>query len=160
MSKPVLVFVPGAFARAFMYHDFVEELKPYGYEVEVVDLPSTIDRSPEPPATVQDDAVAIRAVASKYIEQGKDVHIHTHSYGGIPGTESIKDISKKSREAKGLKGGVSRIVYTTALALPVGVALRAGMGDSFPDFLTVHVRKSVFIQSSLVLTEFHFRVTT
>jgi hypothetical protein len=140
MAKPVLVFVPGAFARAFMYHDFVEELKSYGYEVEVVDLPSTIDRSPEPPATVQDDAVAIQAIASKYIEQGKEVHLHTHSYGGIPGTESIKDISKKSREAKGLKGGVTRIVYTTALALPVGVALRAGMGDTFPDFLTVHVR--------------------
>lgn len=124
-----------------MYHDFVENLKLDGYEAEVVDLPSTIDRSPQPPATVQDDAAAIQAVASKYIEQGKYVHIHTHSYGGIPGTESIKDISQKAREANNLKGGVSRIVYTTSLVLPVGVALRAGMGESFPDFLTVHVRE-------------------
>lgn len=124
-----------------MYHDFVENLKLDGYEVEVVDLPSTIDRSPQPPATVQDDAVAVQDVTSKYIEQGKYVHIHTHSYGGIPGTESIKDISQKAREAKNLKGGVSRIVYTTSLVLPVGVALRAGMGESFPDFLTVHVRE-------------------
>lgn len=140
MSKPVLVFVPGAFARASLYHSFVEKLKPHGFEVEVVDLPSTIDRTPEPPATVADDAAAIRAVACKYIEQGKDVHIHTHSYGGIPGTESIKGISKSGRQASGLKGGVSRIVYTTSLAVPVGASLKAGMGENLPDFLTVHVR--------------------
>lgn len=147
MSNPALVFVPGAFARASLYASFVEKLKPYGFEVEVVDLPSTIDRAPEPPATVADDAAAIRAVASKYIEQGKDVHIHTHSYGGIPGTESIKGISKSDREASGLKGGVSRIVYTTSLALPVGASLKAGMGENLPDFLTVHVRDLAYVSA-------------
>jgi len=140
MPNPTLILVPGSFARADLYDTFVEKMKPNGLEFEVVDLPSTMNRSPEAPATVADDAAAIQAVASKYIEQGKEVHIHTHSYGGIPGTESIKGISKSAREARGLKGGVCRIVYTTALAVPVGVGLKDGMGDHFPDFITVQVR--------------------
>lgn len=149
MSKPALILVPGSFAKAELYDSFVEKMKPHGLDFEVIDLPSTFDRSPEPPATVAVDAAAIQAVASKYIEQGKEVHIHTHSYGGIPGTESIKGISKSAREARGLKGGISRIVYTTSLALPVGVCLKDGMGDNFPDFITVHVRQIVLFSALL-----------
>lgn len=139
MGKPVFVLVPGAAAPANIYRREIARFHDLGYEAETVATPSVGRRDPLPPATMDEDAVAVRNIALKYINQGKDVNIVTHSYGGVPGTEAIRGISKKVREAKGLKAGVSRIIYVTSVVLPVGAKMSDAFEGGMPSFLRVVV---------------------
>ena len=56
------------------------------------------------------------------MREGKDVILISHSYSGVPMTESSKGLGKKEREAKGLKGGIVRLGYMTALVRGLGMS--------------------------------------
>lgn len=49
--------------------------------------------------------------------------IAVHSYGGQVGTNALYGLGTEARSAKGLKGGVSHLVYMTAYAAPEGSAM-------------------------------------
>lgn len=115
-----LVIVPGSFCPAKNYKSQIESLAKQGVQAIAVDLPS-IGRRPEGAATMTDDAEAIAKVVEPLLDQGKEVVLFTHSYGGIPGTQSLKAISKKSREAQGKTGGVDTVIYLTSIILQPGV---------------------------------------
>ena len=80
----------------------------------------TTGKKPGPLPTIYDDAAVIRQVAAKLADEGKDVVLVGHSYGGVPATEAIKGISKAEREKEGKKGGVVRVAYMTCLVPAVG----------------------------------------
>jgi hypothetical protein len=139
-TKPAIVIVPGSFARVSFYANFVSLLHEAGYDrIEVVKLPSLERRDPLPAATMEDDANAIRAVVETVSNEGFDILLLAHSYGGVPATESIKGISKKDRVAQGKSGGVVRILYTTAVVPELGGDLPSVMGDSIPSSIRVDV---------------------
>lgn len=139
MAKPVFVLVPGTSGPAPIYRQEIAKFNELGYEAETVQLPSVGRRDPLPAATMDEDAVAVRQVALKYLGQGKDVIIITHSYGGIPGTEAVRGIAKKTREAHGLTTGVVRIIYVTSVVVPVGGKLTDAFNGTMPEFLSVEV---------------------
>ena len=115
--KPAIVIVPGSFSPASFYSDLVDALRSYGYETIVETLLSSA-RSPlrnEKAATMQEDADFFHGIVEKLADQGKDVVLVTHSYGGVPGTECSTGLSKAEREAAGKKGGISRFVYVTSV---------------------------------------------
>ena len=88
-----------------------------------------------------EDAAVIRAEATKLVEAGKDVIVLMHSYGGVVGTEAIhEDLSKSSRQAKGLSGGVTSLLYMCAFVLPVGASLGTAFGGQLPPFIKTEVR--------------------
>jgi pimeloyl-ACP methyl ester carboxylesterase len=62
----------------------------------------------------------------------------THSYGGVPATQSLKTLSLKARQAEGKEGGVSKIIYMAAVALPVGGSVLSLL--EAPDFLKIEAR--------------------
>ena len=125
-----------SFSTPEFYTSTSSYLKDAGYETETIALPSVGGVIPK---TMHDDAAHIQSVASKYCDQGKDVVIAMHSYGGIPGTESSKGMSKADREAAGNKGGIVGLVYIAALLCPVGTSLMGIMGDGFPEFISIKV---------------------
>lgn len=43
-----------------------------------------------------------------------------HSYGGAVGTQAVKDLSASEQAAKGLRGGVTHLIYMCAFMLQVG----------------------------------------
>jgi pimeloyl-ACP methyl ester carboxylesterase len=137
-SQPVLVFVPGSFAPVKLYSDFAESLTRSDIRFEMIDTPSVGRREGLPPQTMSDDVAAIIKVVTEQLDQGNEVVLMTHSYGGIPGTQSLKDLSRVAREAKGLKGGVDKIIYLTSVVPPVGVANLEIFGDNIPDHLTIN----------------------
>lgn len=54
------------------------------------------------------------------VEQGKDVILVAHSYGGLPSTEVLglakeKGLIKSDRQTQGESGGVVRVAYMTVL---------------------------------------------
>jgi hypothetical protein len=118
MSKPVIVIVPGAWHRPRHYHHLNEGLEPLGYEAIGVTMPS-VDSHPPHPSWDQ-DAAAVREVITKQLDAGRDVVVVAHSFGGVAMSEAVKGLGKKAREEQGLKGGVVRLVYMTAMAMPAG----------------------------------------
>ncbi|KAF8846945.1 hypothetical protein BDZ45DRAFT_608176, partial [Acephala macrosclerotiorum] len=88
---------------------------------------------PQGPATFEEDIFFIASTIRKLSDDGKDVVLTMNSYGGFPGTEASKGLSKNEREAKGLKGGIIALVYLASFLPAVGLSLRASMGENLPD---------------------------
>lgn len=88
-----------------------------------------------------DDAAVFHEIIKKLADQGKEVVLVTHSYGGIVGNESVKGLSKEDREAKSKKGGVIKIVYISSVISEVGKSSPLKLA---PDYLTFEVRSSLF----------------
>ncbi|RGP77253.1 hypothetical protein FLONG3_4768 [Fusarium longipes] len=156
MSSPTLVIVPGSFGPAKMYDVFVETLNRHDIKSVVISTPSVGRKQNRPPATMSDDAEEISNVVSKLLDQGDQVVMMTHSYGGIPGTQSLKTISRKAREAEGKQGGVDKIIYLTSMVLQPGMSNFEAFGGAMPDFLTVeddYMSLDVQVNSTLTFSD-------
>ncbi|KAH4405957.1 hypothetical protein HBH70_136710 [Parastagonospora nodorum] len=116
MTKPAILIVPGSFAPPSIYKDIVEHLRKAGFQAVALRTPSTLKRMPLPPATMSDDASAIKGAVEAVIAQGKEVVVVCHSYGGTPTTQALA----------GLK--VKRIVYLTAIVPKLGQSNVEAMG--------------------------------
>jgi hypothetical protein len=88
---------------------------------------------------MSDDADEVVRVVEPLLAAGKKVALLTHSYGGVPGTQSLERLSSKARAARGMTGGVETIVYLTSVVLPTGMSNFDTFGDKIPEFLTVEV---------------------
>ncbi|PYH92744.1 alpha/beta-hydrolase [Aspergillus ellipticus CBS 707.79] len=117
-TRPVIVIVPGAWHRPQHYQRLVNELAKDGYEAVAVTMPS-VDSSP-PHSSWDKDAQAVRQIILVYLESGREVITVAHSFGGIAMSEAVKGLGKSAREQKGLPGGVIRLIYMAAMALPEG----------------------------------------
>ncbi|KZF23477.1 alpha/beta-hydrolase [Xylona heveae TC161] len=131
-EKPTLVFIPGAWHTPEYYSNVISQLKASGFPAVALQLPSVGGNDA---VTMTDDASFIQQTTTTLVEEGKDVVLIMHSYGGIPGTESVKGLSKKERNSHGKKGGISSLVYLSAFMIPTGKSLVDMIGGVFPDFL-------------------------
>ncbi|PYH92589.1 alpha/beta-hydrolase [Aspergillus ellipticus CBS 707.79] len=128
-SKPSIILVPGAFAPPELYEGITTRVASQGYEIHAVRLPSVAPSSgPLPqPGTMYDDAAAIAREIAKLVDQGKEVIVVAHSYGGVPASQSIQGLVKKERSDK--PGGVVRLAYLTAIVPPEGGSAVDALAD-------------------------------
>ena len=122
MGNLSIVIVPGASGLPEFYDPFVNAVTAQGLDIKALHIPSVGIPGPregEPP-TMYDDAAFIATHVRSLADAGNDVILITHSYGWTPGTESVRGLSKKEREAQGLKGGIVHIAYMTSLVPNVG----------------------------------------
>lgn len=136
-----IVIVPGSFSPPSNYDTLSETFKRHGISSVVVTLQSAGRRGDGlGPATLSEDADEIVRVVEPLLAEGKKVVLFTHSYGGLPGTQSLERLSQKARAAKGQQGGIETVIYLTSVVLPVGVSnMEASAGAKVPDFLHVEV---------------------
>ncbi|KIX08916.1 uncharacterized protein Z518_03573 [Rhinocladiella mackenziei CBS 650.93] len=99
MSKPAIHLVPGAWHGPSNFSPLTNYLTQHGYTVEGIPLAS-VDSSPPQP-NFDADVQVIASTISKHTDQGSDVVILFHSYGGIPGTSACKGLLKSDRESAG-----------------------------------------------------------
>jgi thioesterase domain-containing protein len=118
MSNPSIVIVPGAWHRPAHFQGLIDELAKVNYDAVGVTLPS-VDSNP-PLASWEQDAQAVREAIMERLDAGKDVIVLAHSFGGIAMSEAAKGLGKKGRAAQGLRGGIIKLVYMCAMALPGG----------------------------------------
>ncbi|KAL9578608.1 MAG: hypothetical protein Q9203_007036 [Teloschistes exilis] len=116
---PAIVLVHGAWHVPQHYQTFVERLERTGLEVHCPLLP-TCDESKRLHANMYQDADLVRAIVLSLADKTREVVMLLHSYGGAPGSEALKGLSKKERENNGLPGGVIHIIYMCAFMLQVG----------------------------------------
>ena len=88
------------------------------------------------------DAAFIAQEIEKLADEGKDVILIGHSYGGVPLSESTKGLGKEEREKEGKKGGVVRLGYLTALVPPVGTSA-GGVLAGVPEELRLNLQMDV-----------------
>ncbi|KAF1843463.1 alpha/beta-hydrolase [Cucurbitaria berberidis CBS 394.84] len=117
-----LVLVPGSFAYSALYEPLITPLRAKGLIIHALDPPCfpASYKKGTPSPSMYDDAAFINAFVTKLAEEGKDIVLLAHSYGGTPATESLKGVTKKEREAQGKKGGVVRVAYLTAIVPKIG----------------------------------------
>jgi hypothetical protein len=119
MDKPTILIVPGGFTLPELYEKVVNHVSSKGYPIHALHLPS-VGYKTDRPGTMQDDAAFVSAEISKHADEGKDIVLIAHSYGGIPATESTKGLSKAERQRQGKTGGLVRLAYISCIILPVG----------------------------------------
>ena len=139
VNKPTILIVPGSFSPAHFYYGVVNSLKDAGYEALVYDLSSASRKPPQEAATLADDAELFHQKAATLADQGKDVVLVAHSYGGLVASECVKRLSKAEREEEGKQGCVSKIIFLTSVIPLVGESLQSLMGALLPEFIKVDV---------------------
>ncbi|KAK6953046.1 hypothetical protein Daesc_005344 [Daldinia eschscholtzii] len=132
MPKPTILIVGGSFAPPDVYDNIIDAIKAKGYDIRALHYPSVGLRAgpkPEKLPTMYDDAAFVANEVSKLADEGKEVILVPHSYGGIPATESTKGLTKKERQSQGKAGGIIRLAYMTSLVPPVGSSAQSLLGQ-------------------------------
>jgi hypothetical protein len=62
-----------------------------------------------------------------------------HSYGGIPGTESVKGRTRRDIAAQGEKGGVVALVNMAAFLISAGQSVDSSLPDGAASIMTFEV---------------------
>ena len=118
--KPSIVIVPGSFAPPSIYTFLNQKLTSYGYETITISLPSVGTKDEASGVTLNDDALRIQETTERLADEGKDILLMMHSYGGVPGSESAKNLSKIERENEGKNGGIVKLLYMASIIAPEG----------------------------------------
>lgn len=124
MSKSSILLVPGSFTPGHVYANVVERVAAKGYDIRALQMPSVRLETESPtarkPPSMYEDASFIANQVSVLADEGRDVTIVAHSYGGVPATECVKGLAKVARQKLGKQGGVVRLAYMTALVPALG----------------------------------------
>ena len=136
--KPTLILIHGAFHGSECWHLVKPKLEALSYKVVTVSL-ATVGRD-NPGATYLDDVAAIHKVILPILDEGKDVIIIAHSWGGIPGVASVEGHSIAERAAKGTKGGIKAIMLiASGVILKRGATLAETNGYNSVDYMEMEV---------------------
>ncbi|CZT50666.1 uncharacterized protein RSE6_11691 [Rhynchosporium secalis] len=145
--KPTLVLVHGAFHGPECFHLIQPKLEALGCPVVAVALVS-VGRT-HPTATYLDDAAAINEVMLPILDEGNQIVMVAHSWGGIPGVASIVSQSIQERSARGEKGGVKSIMMIAAATiLKKGKSLADTTGSNSVDWLEMDGTLGICIEAA------------
>ena len=133
MSKATFVLVPGAWHGPEIYSPVMGKLNEHGYPTIALALPS--NGADPPHQSFDEDVKAIRNTLTRLVDtENKEVILVLHSYAGVPGAEATKDVGKEERHAKGLEGGVARLVFISAFKMSEGFA-PPDEGGTMPEWM-------------------------
>ncbi|OKL63868.1 hypothetical protein UA08_00634 [Talaromyces atroroseus] len=130
MSKPSLIFCPGAWYPTSAFNPLIERLP--GYTSHTVAFPSIHEAT-----TVRDlqpDIEAVRSLVQRESDQGREVVIISHSWSGLPVSSALDGLSRAQREKAGQKGGVVKLIFLSAFIPDVGQSLLQAFGGTAPDW--------------------------
>ncbi|KAL7806922.1 hypothetical protein V8C26DRAFT_424115 [Trichoderma gracile] len=135
---PTIVGVTGMWHPASCFEDLEAAFRAKGYPFVSQDAPGILDKDPFN-STVDKDSESLRQnILLPLLAEGKDVVLLMHSYGGVYGSAAVQGLSVRERKKAGLKGGVTGLVYVTAVTPAVGKSLLDMMGLT-PENLPPHV---------------------
>jgi len=137
MSKPTFVFSLGAWLTPIHLEAVRNRLNALGYPSECPAHPSV---GAEPPSvTLEDDVVSLRKVLTTLANDGKDIVVVGHSYGGVVASAASEGLIKHVRAESGKLGGIIKVVYLAAFALNKGQSLLGLLGGNYLPWMKVEV---------------------
>lgn len=139
---PTVLAVPGAWHTAESFEPIKKIFTQRGYQFVSQNAPGLHDAN----GTCQDDAESLRRkLLLPLVEDGKDIVVLMHSYGGMYGSQAVQGLSKKEREQAGKKGGVIALIYVSAVTPVEGKTTLDMMGTdskNLPPWVEYNVRDS------------------
>ncbi|KAK7005722.1 AB hydrolase-1 domain-containing protein [Favolaschia claudopus] len=156
--KTPIVLVPGVFHTPSHFEALSDALQAKGYPVERISHPTVGALAPT--ALVNADAANLRRSLESLInDQQKHVILLCHSYGGVPGSQSVVDLEAKARAKAGQKGGILKVIFLSALVPLEGESvgqLMAGAGIPPGQWLQPDEAFSIFhVNSKATETLYH-----
>ncbi len=152
MSKPTFVLLHGAWHSPKCWNSLIGQLDKLGYPAIAPALPSSGSSPPTPDWS--QDIQTIRSTVSDLVAE-HDVVVVLHSFSGMTGGTALEGLDKQACEARGLKGGVIRLVYIVAFLVPEGFqhSPHGTRDNMIPEMKTdLDVRLSAFLFFSHLLT--------
>ncbi|KAI0112544.1 hypothetical protein GGR51DRAFT_507431 [Nemania sp. FL0031] len=115
---PTVFFVPGMWHGPWGFDKVRGILSARNLESEASSLATVgaVDAS----IGLNDDVAKIRSALTSLIDEGKEVVIVAHSYGGLVTSNAVKDLGIKQRTAQGLSGGVAMVLFLASFAIHAG----------------------------------------
>jgi hypothetical protein len=139
-EKPLFVFIPGAWHGPEGFDAVRQGLSQQGYSSEAIALPSI---GAEPPNKgLHSDIVHVYGILKQLADQGKQIILVMHSYGGMVGSGAVKGVEYAQRGKDGEKGGVIMLVFMCAFLTPKGSSLRDMLGGQWLPWFVIKVSRS------------------
>lgn len=140
MSKPALIFLPGAWHNPEIFDTVIAKLSAHGYNSTALPLQAVIQK----PAVkdLQPDIDALRSTVLKEADAGNDVMVVGHSWSSLVVCGGLEGLSKEERKKKGEKGGVVRLAFLTGFIPAENVSLIQAFGGIPPAWYEVKVSPS------------------
>ncbi|KAJ5885214.1 hypothetical protein N7495_009724 [Penicillium taxi] len=133
MTSPTFVFSTGAWITSEFFDEIRSKLIALGFPTECKSHPSI---GAEPPTkTLADDAASQRELLTQLADEGRELIVVAHSYGGVVASSSVEGLDKATREKEGKTGGVVKVVYMGSFALDKGKSLLSGGNP--PPFMNI-----------------------
>ena len=117
-AKPTVIWVPGLLHTPEHFQPIISALAKVSIPSVSFSLPNV--GAGAPTAAPYDDLKQLRAMLEGLVDEGKEVLLICHSYGGVPASQAIRGLQRSERERNGQPGGIIRIVFMAAFALPEG----------------------------------------
>ncbi|CAI7665833.1 unnamed protein product [Penicillium manginii] len=134
MGKPTFVFSLGAWVVPSVFDATRSHLESLGFSTACPAHPSI---GAEPPSmTLEDDVQSLRGVLTAYVDEGRDVIVVAHSYGGVVASSAVEGLTKTARTADE-SGGVTKVIYLAAFALDKGQSLLGILGGNYLPWMKV-----------------------
>jgi pimeloyl-ACP methyl ester carboxylesterase len=132
--KPTILLLQGSFQLPEVYHKLKTALEATGFPVVQPSLPSLCGQDEPDFASknLRTDADEVQSVLRRLVEEEKrHVLVLMHSYGGLVGIEAIpEELTRKSRQSRGLEGGVIHLFFFSAFVLAEGQSVLSAFGES------------------------------
>ena len=147
--RPTIVFFAGAFAAPSCFDTIAKQLQQSGYPTAYASVTSLAPSDPAAVSVATDAEFARKNTLLPLIDdQGKDVVVFTHSYGGVAGGAAAAGLSKASRSSRGEAGGVIGLIYLVGNIVAEGESLFQAIGEAYPPFIKEgNVRDTVHLST-------------
>ena len=154
-SQPTILIICGSYCPCSLYSSLNTHLQSLGFDTYCKINPSCID-SPAPPTlptvpavSLTEDAEAVRESIRKLCgQQGRDVVLLAHSYGGMVATECLKGIGGGSVDGK---GRVLGLVCVAAMLPMKGESVAGVCAEKALDFPFIGFEVSLALSSPRVI---------
>jgi len=91
-KAPAILIIGGGWHTPQSYSALTKQLELAGYDVHVPNLPS-MNGSRPPNADLANDTDHVRSIAEGLVNEGSDLVVFMHSYGGQVGTNALHGAS-------------------------------------------------------------------
>lgn len=147
MTAPTFIFSLGAWVVPAVFDATRSRLEALGFPS---DCPAHPSIGAEPPTkTLADDVSSLRGVLSAFSDEGRDLVVVAHSYGGVVASSAVEGLSKAVRTQAGKPGGVVKVIYLAAFALDRGQSLLGMLGGNYLPWMKVEVSLSKVLPTNL-----------
>lgn len=148
-NSPIYVFVPGAWHTPDTFDGIRALLSKRGYDSEAIALPSVGAAKPAK-SGLHADIAHTNIVLRELAEQGRQIVVVTHSYGGMVGSGAVEGLGYAQRSNAGQAGGVIMVVWLAAFVTPKGKSVIDMLGGNWLPWMLLSVCVSTIHLSGLL----------